>query len=284
MISEKSVKEQKKQIDALQTISFVYGEIAATRMRKIRQSVLENREYLLEIGEIFQDCLLEYSERVRRSRGSKSNKVTFLPHNGQVVSVFISANTGFYGDIIPKTFRLFLSDIRKNKTEVTIIGKLGKLLYLNAEGNHPFTYFELPDYGIDKESLIAALRHLVAYEEIRIYYGKYHTVVTQKPDVYNITSGTPITTNQKPLEEYFIFEPSLEEILKFFESQIFASLFDQILRESQLAKLASRILAMDTASKNIQSEQANLKIDVNRFRHRTLARKQQGALSSVLYR
>lgn len=286
MISQKKLKLEIVQVDSLKTIVDVYGEVASIRMRKIRESVLKNRSFLSEIEEIFRDCLTSYAQKlsllVREGKMKKGVKITFLAHNGRSVSVLISANTGFYGNVVRETFYKFLADIRANDTEVTIIGKLGKSLYLDAEPGRPYTYFNLPDFGIDRQALSEAVKHLVQYEEIHIYYGKYYSVVTQKPDVYQIAAGTPITdTISKPKYEY-IFEPNVEKILMFFETQIFGSLFDQALRESQLAKYASRILAMEEAGENILVEIKHLETEMNKLRHKTGAKKQLNTLSSMM--
>jgi ATP synthase F1 gamma subunit len=288
MISRNSIKEEKREVSALSTIVDVYGEVAAQRMRKIRESVLKNRIFLSEIEQIFQDCLNSYSQKiddlVRSGKIHKGAPVTFLAHNGQTAAVLISANTGFYGSVIPDTFDKFLSDVRQGGGEVTIIGKLGRSLFMKQEPNRPYTYFELPDFGLDREVLSEAIKHLVQYEEIKIYYGKYYSVVNQKPNVTEIRSGTLVNeTTQKDTGQRYIFEPDVETILMFFETQIFASLFDQALEESQLAKFASRIIAMDTAGVHIKEELAKLTVLSSKIKHQMQAKKQLNTIASFTY-
>lgn len=288
MISKNIIKEEKKQVSALSTIVDVYGEVAAQRMRKIRESVLKNRVFLSEIEQIFQDCLSSYSRKmddlVRSGKIKKDAPVTFLAHNGQTAAVLISANTGFYGAVIPDTFDKFLHDVRQGAGEVTIVGKLGKTLFMKQEPNRPYTYFELPDYGINREALSEAIKHLVQYEQIKIYYGKYFSVINQKPNITEIRSGTLIDTEtKKESADRYIFEPDVETILMFFETQIFASLFDQALEESQLAKFASRIIAMDTAAVHIKEELGKLDSMYSKIKHQTQAKKQLNTLASFNY-
>jgi ATP synthase F1 gamma subunit len=288
MISKNIIQEEKKQVSALSTIVDVYGEVAAQRMRKIRESVLKNRVFLSEIEQIFRDCLGSYSRQMNAlSRSSKIRKgapVTFLAHNGQTAAVLISANTGFYGSVIPDTFERFIHDVHEGAGEVTIIGRLGKSLFVKQEPNKPYTYFELPDFGIDREVLSEAIKHLVQYEEIKIYYGKYFSVINQKPNVTEIRSGTLVDTSpEKDSGDRYIFEPDVETILMFFETQIFASLFDQALEESQLAKFASRIIAMDTAGVHIKEELTKLNVLYSKIKHQTQAKKQLNTIVSFKY-
>lgn len=287
ILRKKDIEREIGQVDSLHELVEVYGQIASVRMKKIRDSVLKNREFLESINSIFIDTLNSYSRKLSlfSASGKKDySNVTFLAHNGKTVSVFISANTGFYGDVVQKVFLNFLRDVRNNpELEVTIVGRLGRSLFVQSEPKRAFTYFDLPDYGTDKEKLSQVVRHLVQYEAINVYYGRYKSVVTQFPYVFEISAGTKIEDNVSKTAEGFLFEPTIEEILMFFETEIFASLFVQSVRESQLAKLASRIVSMDKANENIKEWVKELKFDKLRILHRDTGKKQTNMLASVLY-
>lgn len=280
------IDQEITEVSSLRNLVEIYGEIASVRMIKIRAFVLKNRQFLEAITDIFHDSLEAYAKKlsdlVKKGKLKKGGKVTFLAHNGKTVAVLISANTGFYGEVVLETFRKFLQDIRKEDLEITIIGRNGRSLFLAEEPKRPNTFFELPDYGVDELKLAEVIRHLVQYEEIRVYYGQYQSVVTQKPTTFSISAGTPIREEVEEPKVSYIFEPTVEKILMFFETQIFASLFDQSIRESQLAKLASRILAMDRAAENIKRRLSYLKIDRLKVQHRFANRKQLNSLSSTI--
>ena len=173
----KNISKELTQVSSLKVLTQVYGEIASIRMRKIRGFVLKNREFLASIENIFKDALDYYAKKlsdlVIQGKIKEGGKVTFLAHNGKTVAVLISANTGFFGEVVKETYRKFIEDIRKQDVEVTIIGRLGRSLFLEEEPNHPYTYFELPDYGTELTKLSETIKHLVQYEEIRVYYGKF---------------------------------------------------------------------------------------------------------------
>lgn len=287
MAAEKEIEKEIGQISSLRTLTEIYGEIASVRMKKIREFVLSNRRFLSAINDIFRDALAAYakklSELVKKGKLEKGGKVTFLAHNGKTVSVLISANTGFYGEVVKKTFRKFIKDIRKDNVEATIIGRLGRSFFLESEPNKPYTYFDLPDYGVDQSKLSEVIRHLVQYEEIRIYYGEYQSVISQKPTVSSISAGTPVSEDVEEPKVKYLFEPSVERILMFFETEIFASLFDQSIRESQLAKFASRILAMDRATENIKERLDELSLKRLQAEHKAQNRKQLNTLAPVMF-
>jgi F-type H+-transporting ATPase subunit gamma len=287
MSNLKDIKSEISQVNSLNELTQVYGEIASTRMKKIRGYVLKNREFLDAIESIFRDTLKAFSqqlaERIKQGKMQKGENVTFLAHNGKTVAAVITANTGFFGEVVKDTFRKFVSDIKDKNIEVTVIGKVGKGLFTSAFPNRPFAYFELPDYGIDKEKLEEVIRHLVQYGEIRLYYGKFISVVTQKPETRSITAGTSVQNSSDETVTDYIFEPSIEDVLMFFETQIFASLFDQTLRESQLAKFASRIIAMDRASQNIEKKVKDLNLEKLSLAHKLANTKQLNSMGPVVY-
>lgn len=287
MIYEKDIKEEITLLGSLRNLVEIYGEIASVRMKKIRDFVLSNRGFLNVINDIFQAVLTSYAAKVatliKKGKLEKGSKVTFLAHNGKTVAVLISANTGFYGELIPATLRNFIHDVRTQDVEVTIIGRLGLSLFKEGEPKRPYTYFDFPDYGVDKVKLAEIIRHLVQYDEIHVYYGKYHSVVTQKPTMFGISAGATVRGEARVPAVQYIFEPSMEKILMFFETEIFASLFDQAVRESQLAKFASRILAMDRAGENLRNSLKKVSLEKLRLTHRIVNSKQLNSLSTVIF-
>ncbi len=53
----------------------------------------------------------------------------------------------------------------------------------------------------------------------------------------------------------FFFEPTLKKILGFFETQMFSSVLKQVVDESELSRLASRIKSMEDSLGTIEKEQ-----------------------------
>lgn len=287
MISQKDLREEINQVGSLGQLVEVYGEIASIRMKKIRDFVLKNRVFLDSINDIFKDALGSYSRKlaqlVAEGKLQKGGKVTFLAHNGKTVAVYISANTGFYGEVVQATYRKFVEEVRNEDVEITIIGRLGRSLFIESQPKDPYTFFELPDYGVDRKKMGEVVRHLVQYEKIIVYYGKYKSVITQTPSKFAISAGTEVGENVEDTQQIYIFEPSVEKILMFFETEIFASLFDQSIRESQLAKFASRILAMYRADQNISKRLKDLSLERLKLAHKQASKKQLNSLSSLMY-
>jgi len=283
------VKTEIKQLEALYSITRSYGEIASSRMVTSRKQVLLDRDYVGKIDEIFRQVLISYRreilEKSKKRKYEKEDRITFLSHNGKKVAVFFSANAGFYGEIVKKTFQAMLVDLKKHPdTEVTIVGRSGVGYYKQYYPNKQYTYFDMADYGFDEENLSKIMAHLVQYEQIKVYYGMYKSVASQVPNVFDLSASFGGETEKKGKEEEeykYLFEPSLADILKFFETETLTSIFDQLVREGQLAKFASRIMAMDMASGSIGKTYIKAKQKKLMLEHRLKNSKQLNTLSAL---
>jgi len=286
MVTKRQIESDILGLNTFQSITRAYTEIAAIRVRKTRNSVLINRDFINKLEDVFKDVHTSYAREVMKL-GTKSDKasqkVTFLAHNGKTVAVLLSANTGLYGDIIDRTFRLFLKESNENNYEVTIAGKLGLAFYQSEMPDKPYTYFDISDQEFNVNELAQLINHVVQYEEIRVYYPTFQSAINQEPSRYVISAETPLSEirEREGKKEYYLFEPSLKEILVFFEQEIFSSLMDQTVRESQLAKFAARIMALDRAGENIKKELQKLRLEKLKVVHNTANRKQLHSLASL---
>ena len=85
----------------------------------------------------------------------------------------------------------------------------------------------------------------------------------------------------KQIAKHYLFEPSFEEIVKVFNGEILASIFEQTLHESQLAKFASRMLALDRSEDNIEKRLVKIRLEEVRLSHRLQNKKQLSTMSGL---
>jgi F0F1-type ATP synthase gamma subunit len=255
MQTKRNVAKEIAELKTLKVLTKVYAEIAALRMHKKRAEVLYARDFLREVEAVFADARRAYLAELKRKSVVQgvdlTKKITLLSHNGKHVAVFIAANTRLYGDLIQRTFELFLEDVKVAGSEATVVGRMGRVMFEGAMGEKPYTYFDMPDNSIDVASLSALAKHLVPYDEIHLYYGKFVNVVRQEPQLYTISAELSFAEDNKGKLQYYLFEPSIEKVLQYFEGQIFGTLLEQTVNEAQLAKYAARLTTMDRAEQAV---------------------------------
>jgi F-type H+-transporting ATPase subunit gamma len=281
-MNKKEIQERIETLGMLMGLTEAYSEVSSQRMKKIREGVITSRDFLESIDSIFRELRNSQRREIIRlaKKKGKGDTVTFLAHNGKTVSVFIAANAGLYGDIINRVFTDFINEVRSKNTEVTIVGKLGLSLFLSAEPKRPYTYFDYPDYGDNSENLASITRHLVSYEEIHIFYGKFKNIAYQEVASRVIAAETDLSADSEEAVTKYLFEPDLNDILAFFEGEMFTSTFEQVLREAQLAKFSSRMISMDKAGEKIKEELKQTQMEHLKMAHYLSDKKQQAVFGS----
>ena len=283
MIGKKQVLEEIEYSSSLKNIVQTYQEVAASRMQRIRNSVLASRNFLLGINTIFQQVKSSYKIGLPETKANKARKTqkTFFKTNGKTLFVLISANTGLYGDIIRRAFEVFVRELRNEKTaDVAIIGRVGLRFMREEFPKKQFAYFELSDNSIDHEGIKKIVPQILQYEKVIVFYEQFQNIITSVPIATSI-SGDILPWEKTDSKIKYIFEPSLEKVMEFFEKEIIATIFEQVIYESLLAKFSSRMVAMEEATENIQNQLKKATLQKERIKHRELNKKQNERLSSI---
>lgn len=285
MLNNKEISEEIQRLSTFNILVETYEEIAATRMRRIRASVLRSRDFITELGGIFTELKANYKhqveELIKHKKQPKSGP-TFRKHNGKTLVILLSANTGLYGAILQTTVNAFLQYVNAHPCDIAIIGRYGKTAFENLNPGKQFLYFDLPDQSFSTEDTRNILASILVYSNIYVFHGKFVSIVRQEPEMAAISAEQVTGDGMNPSTVRYVFEPSLEEILVFFEEQILASVFEQSIHESELAKFASRMVTLDQATENIKQRVKQVELMKRLIRHRTLNKKQQDSLNAIM--
>lgn len=280
MAEEKKLKEDIAINNDFDMLTRSYQEHAIGQINFARYSVLYARSFAEDLAQIFANVKTAYLRGVVRK-----NIKSVVKKNGKDLWVLVAANNKLYGDIILRTTRLFISKVKQtdpNKVDLVVIGHQGKNIIDQSGLEHPYEYLEIPDTNVNADFLKKLTSKLLVYENIYVFYGKYNNLISQTP-VQVALSGEIPDVNPKDAEELrkqsFLFEPTLEEILSFFENQILSLLLNQTVQEAQLARFASRINAMETAQGNIQKQLESLRRSEKMLRARDMNKKQTELLA-----
>lgn len=291
MANNKEINQELQSLSTFQLLVDTYEEIAAVRMRRIHVSVVRSRDFIMQLAGILEELKAQYKHQVRQllQQRKHTSPGTLRTHNGKTIALLLSANTGLYGSILQSTVMPFIEYVNQHECDAAIVGRYGKTAFENHNPDKAFTFFDFPDQRFRPEDMQYILSKILNYSSIYVFHGKFISIVKQEPTM------TMISTEQTTREAYakslpgtplpaekFIFEPSLEKILIFFEEEIFASLFEQAIHESELAKFASRMVTLDKASQNIRDRVKKVEFMKRLTKHQIMNKKQQDSLSSIL--
>ncbi len=270
-----------------------YQEIAAIRMRKVKNSVLRNREFLSGLTEVFSRVRISYYEEVKKvlfSRGivdpyeqeQYMEKMNFEKKNGRDALILISANTGLYGDITLRVFDYFSEHVDE-RSDVIILGRIGRMLFEQRFPDKKYKYYEVSDGNPDPSVVSEMVRDLNNYENIFAFHGRFKDILEQVPHQTGVSGRKLTLESEEDLRRiYCIFEPSLEEVFEFFETEIKITLFDQAMYESSLSKFTSRMVSLDFAADNIDKRLNKLNIKSSILKHRKEEKEKNTLMASVL--
>ncbi len=271
MLALKEVKENLEATSNIEIITSLYQEIANLRMNKIRQTVLNNREFIEELSQVYTQVKRTYIASFKKGL----EKISFIKRNERKVVVFLSCNKYFYGTLISDIWRDLLNYLVENEADLAIVGKIGRYLLETENSKRKFFYFDLDDDRPKKEEIKNIVEFIKNYEEIIIFHGKFNTVLSQKVVQSNISGGITLGKELGKVKSY-LFEPSPEIVLEFFETELMSAFSNQAVLEHRLARYATRMVAMYQATENAKEIRKKLEIEQKKLKRRLLNKKQIG--------
>ena len=278
MSSSKYLSEDLEAVDAIKAITSAYQEIASFRMTQLRGRVAATREFLDGISTVYNHAKTAYIADVKaktpKQREKMWDSLSFVRRNGKKVSVFLSANEHLYGTLILDVWGHYINDIRHDRADAVVIGSIGQYLLGSEQLDVETATFNLDDDKPTAEQIKKITEYVAKYEEVVIYHGQMETILHQVPTRSEISGG--ISFDKRPLRSArkYLFEPSPEQILSFFETEIIAALFNQTILEHQLARFAARMVAMDQATENANEQTKKIKKEIRTLKRRVMNRKQ----------
>jgi F0F1-type ATP synthase gamma subunit len=289
MLDQRQLKTNYEFLETIRSLCLAYEQISVMKMKKIKDAVLYTRNFYDELSEVYSQMKTTYKNQVislaKKNKIKEPEKLLLMGKNEKSVAVLLSANNKLYGDILNKVFYKFVEETKNQNVDLVIIGRLGKGMYDDLVLNKPYTYFEIPDTDLTINDLKLIINHIIKYSKINVFFGRYESFFTQLALNKNITDDTIIGNDfEKKDNKFYYFEPNLEKILLFFETQIFSNFFKQTAYEGQLARYASRISAMEQALGAIEKEDkliTNLKIKAH---NNIIERKQNERVAQIFLR
>ena len=231
-------------VSSLKMVAQAYTEISAIKLQKIRSGIERNRIFFQEITSVFRMVKVAADQRGREQAVPAARKK-------KAVSILLTSNQRFYGDLEYHLTQFFTEHTSTFNTDRIVIGSTAKDFFRAMAQPPPHQLYLFSSDIPPLEELRKLVDTLTDYEQIFVYYCRMQSVLVQTPSVVDLL--------QKPPEHYLmskehsfhsIFEPDIDEMLQFFNTQITMLLLEQIFLESELARTAARLTAMNQAELN----------------------------------
>ena len=275
------IHEELAFVSNLRGLVTAYEEIAVTRIERVRKSVLDARSFREGLSSVYSDVQTVNQQQIAAILAKKKE----LKKKQKEVAVLLSTNTRLSGKVTSTTTRYYIEQVQKRNADIMVIGQVGKEQVHGYLPDSVINFFPLPTSKPTPDEVSAIVDKLLEYEAVSLYFARFQNLVNQEPTMIELGDIEAMMKVEKQPESsivnHYIFEPSLEEVIDFFNKQIFAMLVQQTFDESWLSLLGSRITAMEQASGNIQGQLQHLIFEERLANRNARSRKQRDRLAGI---
>ncbi|HRN71106.1 MAG TPA: FoF1 ATP synthase subunit gamma [Candidatus Woesebacteria bacterium] len=278
MQKQTDLVEEIQFLDNLHNLATIYESISTMKMQQIRKSIINRRLYVNNLMDIFRSLQYEKTPAEYEVVQQKDLK--------PLATVIITANAKFHGDIIRRIFDYFIQHYNQ-KGDLFVIGKIGREYIKQYSDKIQFQEYDVSDINFTVNDLKPILAHVLQYRRIHVYYALFKNIVDQIPVETDITDLEKLTKEEieetQKMQHYsYLYEPSAQEISAFIHNNVTAMSLLQTLSETHLARLASRMNAMESLLGKINNDIKVLKQREHRVKRSIQDSKQLDRLSGIM--
>ena len=282
MATLRDIRRRINSVKSTQQITRAMKLVAAAKLRRAQERILEARPYSYKMGEVLADLALRtpremhplLAKRVAGNNGAGNRKIL----------VVISGDRGLCGAFNSNIIRRSVEFLRAHQDDpevsltLMVVGRKVRDFY-RRRGQYTVkseyvNFFDKLAYIHAAEIAQDFTRAYLAEEvdEVHLLYNEFKSVATQRVVVEQLLPIQPAEVPEgKPVVE-FLFEPSpsavLERLLpKHVEVQVYRALMESI-----AAEYGSRMTAMENATKNAAEMIDLLTLQFNKARQERITK------------
>lgn len=261
-----AIKRRMKSVMNTRKITKAMGLVATAKLRKSRVSLTKAQEYNNKFVDIFNDALDSFDgENIYTSKGNK----------GKVLYVAITSESGLCGGynaaVVNKTDEIAKHD--KENSLILVVGQKGRGYFKRLKYETAAEYVEVADIPTIKEGKTISDHILALYSkgeihEVYIVYTKFVSSVKLEPEIMRLL---PFERQEyHRFNQNIEFEPKLEDSFDYIAEQYIRQQVYYCLMNAKCSEHASRMNAMDGATKNANDILGKLTLKYNRIRQSSI--------------
>ena len=282
MATLRDIRRRINSVKSTQQITRAMKLVAAAKLRRAQERIMEARPYSYKMGEVLSDLALRTSQEMhpllaRREAGTNGA-------GSRKMLVVISGDRGLCGAFNSNIIRRSLDFLRAHQDDpeisltLMVVGRKVRDFY-RRRGQYTVraeyaNFFDKLAYAHAAQIAQDFTRAYLAEEvdEVHLVYNEFKSAATQRVAVEQLLPIQPAEVPEgKPIVE-FIFEPSpaavLERLLpKHVEVQVYRALM-----ESLAAEYGARMTAMENATKNASEMIDLLTLQFNKARQERITK------------
>jgi F-type H+-transporting ATPase subunit gamma len=256
-----AIQKEAGQVGTVTELTGIFESIASMRIGKIKDRVQRSQLFFAELWKIYTQLRVDPTERLTGKNGPKRDKPN--------VFLVLTSEGGLSGDIDQRIVRTVIENYDAKTTDLVVIGAHGATQFVQ---NHAQIkrYFRLPDVdqAIDVSPIVD---ELLGYRKPTVWFQRYLSLSVQEVGridllgrVQALGSDAESQAGDIISPREYLFEPSVEDVVRYLEAVMMEIALSQVILESRLAQYASRFTAMSAAKKRAKELQLSLIMAYNR--------------------
>ncbi|MFC2406498.1 MAG: F0F1 ATP synthase subunit gamma [Cardiobacterium sp.] len=272
MSNAKDIRSQIKSIKSTQKITKAMQMVAASKMRRSQDAMLEGRPYVDNILRVIAHLLKTRAE-VAHPFFSESDKPV-----KKVGYIVVSTDRGLCGGLNINLFKKLLAHVEEQskqgrELQFSVFGRKG-IAFVNRINGNIITTVDAYGDNPALRDLIGGIGAMIdAYrngELDRVYLvgNRFVNTMTQEPMIMQFLPATIISDDHYAPDHAWTYEyePDAEQILDKLAVRYLESLVKQAVAENIACEMSARMIAMKNASDNAASLIGELELQYNKAR------------------
>ncbi len=288
MPSLKAIRRRIASVKSTQKITKAMKMVAAARLRRAQQAILELRPYAVKTAEVLGSVSQTTGEGeslhplLTRRTDPRHATVVVLTSDRGLAGAF---NANIVRMVDRRMQEISEADGAPAAIEVATIGRRGRDYYRRRNVNIVHDFPGAFDGGPSKIALRAheIARQLIEdfvegrTDQVYIAFSEFRSAISQKPrmdallPVQPVADSTPADTKAEAPTEY-LFEPDRAALLEQLLPMYVAVTVQRAMLESLASEHGARMTAMDSATKNASEMIDSLTLQYNRARQAAITK------------
>ena len=274
MLSLKALRRRIASIRSTQQITRAMKMVAAARLRRAQERIIEARPFADKMREVLQSLSLRTDPEVHPLLARREMK--------RVELVVITTDRGLCGSFNQNVFRRVERFFRENRPlheeiSLTLVGRKG-LEYFRRRGASIIRDYVNRFRDIDYEAAATIGKDVIedytseAVDGVFLVYNEFRSPLIQRVMIKELLPIEPIEAEPDYYPVEYIYEPSADAILsellpRYVEVQIYRALLESVAGEH-----GARMTAMDAATENAQDMIERLTLMYNKARQSAITK------------
>ncbi|MBI3581103.1 MAG: ATP synthase F1 subunit gamma [Nitrospinae bacterium] len=278
MASGRDIKRRITSVKNTRQITRAMKMVAAAKLRRAQDTVLGSRHYAHKIKDLMTRLMYDYAGAEKTPHPLFEKRVV----KTALILVF-SSDKGLCGAFNSNLFKAAMKFIQENhgvKFHVSSVGKKGRDFFRRRDVKLEKCWLDFSSTvnyefssGIAKEVMNMFAQGSV--DKVYILYNRFRTVMVQDvilEPLLPLASEEVYEPSGNNLAKELLYEPSAEEVLPAIVDQYVKFQVHQGLLESWAGENGSRMVAMDSATRNAGDMMARLTLAYNRARQSAITK------------